>query len=625
MFSALDSNGNILVVDISTGIQALFRIDPVTGDRVILSSASIGSGPNFVTPFAVLEQDSGAILVLDNGIPALLSVDPTTGNRTVLSSASVGSGTAFSAPRDANFGCPLDCTTYFLDSDQDGYGVASDSRCLCEPTGLYTATVTGDCDDSNASVNPGATELWNGIDDDCDAVVDGVGSGDCTTYFRDDDGDGYGVSADSQCLGAPAAPYSALLDGDCNDSNADVNPGMAEACNGIDDDCDASIDEDFDLDRDGYTTCQGDCDDTNSDVNPDAAEQCNGIDDDCDAVIDGPGSSGCTTYFRDDDADGYGVSGDSQCLCAPEAPYTATVIGDCDDGDAGVNPAATETCNGIDDDCDGDVDGGFDADMDGFTSCGGDCDDNDASVNPAAVETCNGIDDNCEGTTDEGFDLDLDGWTSCGGDCDDGDPLVNPMAVEECNSIDDNCDAVIDEGCNLFPEFCHGDGGDQMGCSDCPCANESLPGTLGGCLNSAGTSTRLLGQGTDSVLAADLRFEAIAAPPSVTAVLTSGGSLAPANPMNPCTGMNSGIQAMQLDGLRCAIQGVLRHGVRVSNLTGEIGATTPGWGLPDGFFGFGAFTVGATRHFQIIHRDDEMAVCMRGQNTSQAVSVTFGP
>ena len=174
-------------------------------------------------------------------------------------------------------------------------------------------------------------------------------------------------------------------------------------------------------------------------------------------------------------------------------------------------------------------------------------------------------------------------------------------------------------------EFCNGDGGDQMGCTDCPCGNNAPQGTIGGCTNSAGTSTRLLSSGSDSVAAADLRFEGSGAPPNNSAVLTSGNALAPANMANPCFGLNSGVTSISLDGLRCAVQGVLRHGVRPSDANGDIGVTTNGWGTPNGFFNFSAFTAGDTKHFQIIHRDDAGAVCNTGQNTSQAVSVTFTP
>ena len=176
-----------------------------------------------------------------------------------------------------------------------------------------------------------------------------------------------------------------------------------------------------------------------------------------------------------------------------------------------------------------------------------------------------------------------------------------------------------------FTDVCNGDGGDQMGCTDCPCLNNAAPRAIGGCLNSAGTSTRLLASGSPSITSASLRFEAAGAPPNTSSVLTSGNALAPANAANPCFGLNSGLQAVALDGLRCAVQGVLRHGVRPSAANGTIGAMTNGWGTPNGFFNFSAFTAGATKHFQIVHRDDLATTCMTGQNTSQAITTTFTP
>ena len=86
-----------------------------------------------------------------------------------------------------------------------------------------------------------------------------------------------------------------------------------------------------------------------------------------------------------------------------------------------------------------------DADGDGFTPCDGDCNDADPNVFPGAAEACNGVDDNCDGATDEGFDEDGDGVTSCGGDCDDGDPTVFPGAAEACgDGIDNDCNGLVD-------------------------------------------------------------------------------------------------------------------------------------------------------------------------------------
>jgi hypothetical protein len=184
---------------------------------------------------------------------------------------------------------------------------------------------------------------------------------------------------------------------------------------------------------------------------------------------------------------------------------------------------------------------------------------------------------------------------------------------------------------------CNGDGGDQAGCTDCPCGNNAPMGTVGGCLNSAGTSTQLTASGDPSVSlpsgsTTDLQFSATGAPPGSTNVLLSGNAVAPASMANPCFGLNSGILSADRDGLRCVVQVVVRHGNRAANGMGEImDSSGPSrvWGGPaqpvDGIAVQGGFVSGQTRFFQITHRDDAMAVCMRGLNTSQAVSVTFTP
>ncbi|HSK13312.1 MAG TPA: MopE-related protein, partial [Phnomibacter sp.] len=84
---------------------------------------------------------------------------------------------------------------------------------------------------------------------------------------------------------------------------------------------------------------------------------------------------------------------------------------------------------------------------------GGDCNDGNAAVNPGATEICgNAIDDNCNGQTDEGCgtgdDIDGDGFTVAQGDCDDNNPHVYPGATEVCgNNTDDNCNGYVDENC----------------------------------------------------------------------------------------------------------------------------------------------------------------------------------
>ena len=124
-----------------------------------------------------------------------------------------------------------------------------------------------------------------------------------------------------------------------------------------------------------------------------------------------------------------------------------SAVDDCNDLDADINPGAAEACNGRDDNCDGDVDEGFDLDGDGYATCDGDCDDDDETVHQGADEVCDGIDNDCDELVDEGYDADGDGYYSCDdpGDCNDSDEDVNPAAEEVCNERDDNCDGTIDE------------------------------------------------------------------------------------------------------------------------------------------------------------------------------------
>lgn len=266
-------------------------------------------------------------------------------------------------------------TTYYRDADNDGYGSPAVTANACSQPAGYRV-IGGDCDDSNPNVHPGASEVCNGNDDDCDGTIDDNATG-STTYYRDVDADGYGtLSITVNACSAPSGYVS--TGGDCDDTDASVHPGATELCNGNDDDCDGTVDEDAvagttfyqDADSDGfgsssstvlacsapsgYVSTGGDCDDTDSDVNPGASERCNGVDDDCDGTIDEDAVAG-TTFYRDADSDGFGSSSDTILSCSAPSGYVSTG-GDCDDTDAGVNPDAVEIADGKDNDCDGGVD-----------------------------------------------------------------------------------------------------------------------------------------------------------------------------------------------------------------------------------------------------------------------------
>lgn len=179
---------------------------------------------------------------------------------------------------------------------------------------------------------------------------------------------------------------------------------------------------------------------------------------------------------------------------------------------------------------------------------------------------------------------------------------------------------------------CNGDGGDQFGCTDCPCANNAAEGTIGGCLNSTGFATRLHASGDPTVAASamsirDLRFSVSSAPASALCVLLSGNAVASINVANPCVGLMSGVRFEEYDGLRCAVQALRRHGARSANTAGVTTSPWGGEGPPSVGIAqaFGGFTSGQTRYFQVVHRDDALASCQTGLNSTQAIEVQFTP
>jgi Tol biopolymer transport system component len=127
---------------------------------------------------------------------------------------------------------------WWLDADGDGFGSPAAPLTTCAPPAGYVANA-GDCDDSSNAIHPGALEVCNGLDDDCDGATD---ENLLTTYYLDGDGDGYGWAGASLTVCAQPSGY-VLNSLDCDDARATAFPGAPELCNGLDDDCDANVDE----------------------------------------------------------------------------------------------------------------------------------------------------------------------------------------------------------------------------------------------------------------------------------------------------------------------------------------------------------------------------------------------
>ncbi|HJN77665.1 MAG TPA: putative metal-binding motif-containing protein [Myxococcota bacterium] len=266
---------------------------------------------------------------------------------------------------------------WYEDSDNDGWGGEA-TLDACDPPEGYSAR-TGDCDDTSASVNPDGTEVCNDVDDDCDGDTD-EDAVDFSTWYEDGDSDGFGSENSVEACDAPSGYVDD--DTDCDDGDPAVNPDAAEVCNDIDDDCNDWIDDEdpgltdgetwyIDYDSDGYgdgsfsaEACDApsgyvdntdDCDDTDADVWPGADEYCNGIDDDCDGDTDEDSALDVTTWYEDADSDGYGNASVSDDECDQPRGFVEDDT-DCDDTDADTYPGARERYDGVDNDCDGDVD-----------------------------------------------------------------------------------------------------------------------------------------------------------------------------------------------------------------------------------------------------------------------------
>ncbi len=364
--------------------------------------------------------------------------------------------------------------TWYRDGDGDGVGSgASGTVVSCTPQPGYSLLGT-DCDDARRGVSPGALEVCDGLDDDCNGLADfSVSLGN----FEDDDGDGH---IDLACP---------RVGDDCDDFDPSSYPGALELCDWRDNDCDGVPDSGsamgqwyLDSDGDSYgdsarpatTSCDpqvgrasrgGDCDDSSAAVHPGVADLCNGYDDDCDGELDE--NSNRVAFYRDADDDGAGTGLPVFACLAP--PGVVALPNDCDDANASIGPLSAEVCNGIDDDCDEDIDEGVvgtfypDADGDGFgvmstdtrTGCTApagyalgtsDCDDARAAVHPGADEVCDALDDDCNGTLDDA----LAANASCAAlHTSDATCTAGVCAIGTCASTYRDCDRAAANGCEV--------------------------------------------------------------------------------------------------------------------------------------------------------------------------------
>ena len=347
----------------------------------------------------------------------------------------------------------LTIQTYYKDDDGDKYGTATTVQGCRAPAGYVEAT--GDCDDTNSNIHPGATETCNGIDDNCNSVVDdGLPK---TSYYRDDDGDSFGTTASVQDCALPAG--YAVKSGDCNDNNNAIFPGATEVCNDIDDNCNGAVDEGFtklvyykDDDGDGFGTTasvqacslpagyslkSGDCNDQNNAIFPGATEVCNGTDDNCNGLTDEFVPK--PTFYKDNDGDGWGGTTSTVACTAPVGYVTES--GDCNDFNKTIYPHATETCNDVDDDCNGVMDDGVPTvavyrDVDGDTY---------GASNAIAVQHC----------LYNGTNPPL-GYALIKGDCDDSKSTVYPGARELCDGVLNNCNFAAIGADYQCPKICAG-------------------------------------------------------------------------------------------------------------------------------------------------------------------------
>ncbi len=345
-------------------------------------------------------------------------------------------------------------------------GLGQECRSLgtgeCVTSGTYGCDSIGmnlQCSSSEGSPTP---EICNGLDDDCDHLIDESVK---ITYYLDADGDDYGTTALTM-QGCQASTGYVNRSGDCDDTNPNIKPDGVEICNGLNDDCDGETDEGVttiyyrDQDSDGfgdpnvstpacqlptgYVTNNRDCNDNYATLNPNAREVWDLVDNNCNGAnnegLCQPGTTaGCggecvagqkvcdsqgywgscsgavdeTTYCRDADGDGYGRSSDCRDSCTTLSGRV-TNSDDCNDSNFAIKPGATELCDGIDNNCVSGIDENYNIGSN-CTAGTGACQRTGTRVCAASklesicnavagqpsTEVCDQVDNDCDGQTDE--------------------------------------------------------------------------------------------------------------------------------------------------------------------------------------------------------------------------------
>jgi len=348
-------------------------------------------------------------------------------------------------PISSSNSCSLDDQVFvWLDEDGDGFGAGAEAVAeRCAPL-EGEATNNADCDDSNGEIHPDAIEICDAVDNDCDGQLNEDTLK--RPWFADDDGDGYGGVEHEELACVSPGPGWVELSGDCDDTNAALNPGAVEICNGgIDDDCNTLADnDDFvvdpataadwfpDVDGDGFGDmiavpffgCDPedgridndlDCNDAEAAVAPGALEVCDELDNDCDGLFDDEDPdldpAGQVALPSDADGDGLGDAVLTTLVCRSTPGIAVDNVDDCNDSD----PEDTIIQDWVADlDFDGHGFGPvvFPAQCDnpgiGFVPASAveDCDDTNSEISPSGLEICgDDIDQDCDGVDEVCFPI----------------------------------------------------------------------------------------------------------------------------------------------------------------------------------------------------------------------------